>query len=55
MLISKLIGRLIYLTHIALDIVFLVSIVGQFMNYPREEHMEAVYGIQDPKLLEVDT
>ncbi|KAH9783514.1 hypothetical protein KPL71_009336 [Citrus sinensis] len=42
---QRLVGRLIYLSHTRLDIGFVVSSVSQFMNNPREEHMEAVYRI----------
>lgn len=42
---QRLVGRLIYLSHTRPDIGFAVSLVSQFMNNPREEHMEAVYRI----------
>ena len=35
-------GRLIYLSHTLLDIAFSVSVVSQFMNDLKEEHMEMV-------------
>ncbi|KAH9678970.1 retrovirus-related pol polyprotein from transposon RE1 [Citrus sinensis] len=42
---QRLVERLIYLSHTRPDIGFVVSSVSQFMNNPREEHMEAVYRI----------
>ncbi|XP_073284995.1 secreted RxLR effector protein 161-like [Primulina huaijiensis] len=39
---QRLVGKLIYLSHTRPDIGFSVSVVSQFMNDPREEHMEAV-------------
>lgn len=38
-----LIGKLIYLSHTILNIGFSVSVKSQFMNNPKEEHLEAVY------------
>ena len=34
----KLIGSLIYLTHIRLDLVFPASMISRFMQQPRESH-----------------
>nr|CAA36616.1 unnamed protein product [Solanum tuberosum] len=42
---QRLVGKLIYLSHTRPDISFAVSLVIQFMHYPREEHQEAVYRI----------
>jgi len=39
---QRLVGRLIYLSHIRPDIGFAVSFVSQFMNNPTEDHMAAV-------------
>lgn len=41
----RLVGKLIYLSHTRSDISFAISMVSQFMNWPREDHMEAVYRI----------
>ena len=42
---QRLVGKLIYLSHIRPDIVYAVSVVSQFMHSLGEEHMEAVYRI----------
>ena len=42
---QRLMGKLIYLSHAQPGISFSVSCVSQFMNDPREVHMEAVYHI----------
>ena len=42
---QKLVKKLIYLSHTRPDIGFPVSVVSQFMNDPREKHLEAVYWI----------
>ncbi|XP_024033122.1 uncharacterized protein LOC112095414 [Morus notabilis] len=42
---QRLVGKLIYLSHTRLDIGFSVSVVSQFMNYPTERHMTAVYRV----------
>ena len=42
---QKLMGKLVYLPHTQLDIVFAVSIVSQFMHSPNEVHLKAVYCI----------
>ena len=34
------VGRLIYLSHIRLDIAYFISVVSQFMHFPLEPHME---------------
>ncbi|KAH9679368.1 reverse transcriptase Ty1/copia-type domain-containing protein [Citrus sinensis] len=39
---QRLVGRLIYLSHIRLDIAFAVSLVSQFIHSPREAHLVAV-------------
>ena len=39
---QRLVGKLIYLSHTRLDIVYAVSVVSQFMHSLREEHMEAI-------------
>lgn len=40
-----LVEKLIDLSHTRPDIGFSVSVVSQFMNNPREKHLEAVYRI----------
>lgn len=42
---QRLVGRLIYLSHIRPDIGFSVSVASQFINNPIEIHMEAIYRI----------
>jgi Reverse transcriptase (RNA-dependent DNA polymerase) len=42
---QKLVGKLIYLSHIRPDIAYVVSMVSHFMHSPSEAHMEAVYRI----------
>lgn len=42
---QRLVGKLIYLTHIRSDITYAMSVVSQFMHAPSEEHMNAVYRI----------
>ena len=42
---QRLVRKLIYLSHTRPNIGFSVSIVSQFMNDPKEEHLEAVYRI----------
>ncbi|XP_038698474.1 uncharacterized mitochondrial protein AtMg00810-like [Tripterygium wilfordii] len=42
---QRLVGRLIYLTHMRPDVTYAVSIVSQFMHDPRTSHMEVVYRI----------
>ncbi|XP_038895891.1 secreted RxLR effector protein 161-like [Benincasa hispida] len=39
---QRLVGKLIYLSHIRPDISYAVSVVSQFIQSPYEEHMEAV-------------
>ncbi|XP_038885885.1 uncharacterized mitochondrial protein AtMg00810-like [Benincasa hispida] len=39
---QRLVGKLIYLSHIRPDISYAVSVVSQFMQAPYEEHMNAV-------------
>ena len=36
-----LVGRLIYLSHIRLDIVYVVSVISHFMRSPKEVHLQA--------------
>ncbi|RVW47383.1 Retrovirus-related Pol polyprotein from transposon TNT 1-94 [Vitis vinifera] len=42
---QRLVGRLIYLSHIRPDIAFAISVVSQYMHSPKESHLEAVYKI----------
>ena len=42
---QRLVGKLIYLSHIRPDNVFSINVVSQFMNNPIEEHMKAMYHI----------
>ena len=42
---QRLVGRLIYLSHIRPDIAFAVSLVSQFMQSPLKENLEAVHRI----------
>jgi len=42
---QQLVGQLIYLSHTRPDISYAISVVSQFMHFPREPHMEAVYRI----------
>ncbi|XP_038885761.1 uncharacterized mitochondrial protein AtMg00810-like [Benincasa hispida] len=39
---QHLVGKLIYLSHTRLDIFYAISVVGQFMQAPYEEHMKAM-------------
>ena len=39
---QRLVDKLIYLSHIRLDIGFAVNCINQFMHAPMEEHMAAV-------------
>ena len=39
---QRLVGKLIYLSHTRLDIVYAISVVSQFMHCPSEDHMSAV-------------
>nr|KYP76233.1 Copia protein [Cajanus cajan] len=39
---QRLVGKLIYLSHTRLDITYVVNVVSQHMQNPREEHMEVV-------------
>ncbi|XP_058068548.1 secreted RxLR effector protein 161-like [Magnolia sinica] len=42
---QRLVGRLIYLSHMRPDIAYAVSVISQFIHAPSEEHMKAVYRI----------
>lgn len=42
---QRLVGKLVYLSHVRPDIAFSVSVVSQFMHSPNEEDLEAVYRI----------
>ena len=42
---QRLVEKLIYLSHTRPNIGFSVSIVSQFLNDPKEEHLEAFYRI----------
>ncbi|KAI5311810.1 hypothetical protein L3X38_040983 [Prunus dulcis] len=42
---QRLVGRLIYLSHIRPDIAYAVSVVSQFMHSSSEDHMNAVIRI----------
>ena len=42
---QRLVGRIIYLSHIRPDIAFVVSMVSQFMHVPRPAHFEVVFRI----------
>lgn len=50
---QRLVGKLIYLSHTRPSIVFLVSVVSQFMYFLFEEHLETVYRI--PRYLKVNS
>ena len=41
----RLVSKLIYLSHMLLDIAFFVSFVSQFMHSPNREHLEVSYRI----------
>ena len=38
----RLVGKLIYLSHMRPDIAYAVSVVSRFMHQPQVQHMEAV-------------
>lgn len=42
---QRFVGRLIYLSHTHLDIVFAVSMVSKFMHSPKPEQFDVVYKI----------
>ena len=42
---TTVIGRLIYLSHIRLDIAYSMSLVSQFMNDLKEKHLQTIYRI----------
>ena len=42
---QMLVGRLIYLSHIKLDMAYVVSIVSQFMHNPKKVYLRAVHKI----------
>ena len=42
---QRLVGRLIYLSHTRPDIAYAVSMVSQFMHYPKENYLQAVHRI----------
>ena len=39
---QRLVGKLIYLSHIRLDIAYVVGVVSQFMQNHKSIHMEAI-------------
>ncbi|KAK2979360.1 hypothetical protein RJ640_018440 [Escallonia rubra] len=42
---QRLVGKLIYLSHMRPDIAYAVSVVSQFMQNPKDVHLHAVYQI----------
>lgn len=42
---QRLVGLLIYLSHIRPDIAFVVSLVSRYMYSPSQGHLEAIYKI----------
>ncbi|KAJ7942383.1 Retrovirus-related Pol polyprotein from transposon TNT 1-94, partial [Quillaja saponaria] len=42
---QRLVGRLLYLSHTRPNISHSISVLSQFMNDPREEHLNGVYRI----------
>lgn len=40
---QKLVGKLIYLYHTRLDIVYTVNLMSQLMHNPNKSHMDTVY------------
>lgn len=40
-----LVGKLIYLSHIRLDIAYGVSVISQFLHDQREPHLQATYRV----------
>lgn len=38
----KMVGKLIYLSHIRRDIAYVIGIVSRFMHKPQEQHMNAI-------------
>lgn len=42
---QRLVGKLIYLSHIRPDIGYIVSVVSQYMTKPTKKHMEVVYRV----------
>ena len=42
---QRLVRKLIYLSHIKPNIVFLVSMISEFINNPTKEHMKVMYRI----------
>ncbi|CAL9094496.1 unnamed protein product, partial [Musa textilis] len=42
---QRMVGKLIYLSHIRPNIGFVVSVVNQFMNSPNEKHIRVVFRI----------
>lgn len=37
------VGKLIYLSHVRIDIVYVASVVSQFIHDPLKSHLEAIY------------
>ncbi|XP_059654695.1 uncharacterized mitochondrial protein AtMg00810-like [Cornus florida] len=42
---QRLVGKLIYLSHIRLDIAYATSLMSQFMHNPNDDHMNALLQI----------
>lgn len=42
---QRLVGKLIYLSHTRLDIIFVVNVVSRYMHFLKEVHLKVVYKI----------